>query len=69
MSNWLKGGGVMGQTSAKLTWPARTHAGARDDCYDERCKHKECNRHLWIRLAIWPTYFKCAIDLDHGHKE
>ena len=43
-------GGVMGQTSAKLTLPARTHAGAWDDCYDEPCKHKECNRHLWIRL-------------------
>ena len=26
--------------SAKLTWPARTHAGAWDDRYDEPCKHK-----------------------------
>ena len=40
----------MGQTSAKLTWPVRTHAGAWDDFYDESCKHKECNRHLWIRV-------------------
>ena len=33
----------MGQTSVGVTWPARTHAGALDDCYDdEPCKHKEC---------------------------
>ena len=54
---------MMGQTSAKLTWPVRTQAGAWDDCYDEPCKHKECNRHLWTRLYG----FKCAV--DHGHKE
>ena len=40
----------MGQTSAGLTLPVRTHAGAWDDCYDEPCQHKECNRHLWTRL-------------------
>ena len=57
----------MGQTSAKLTWPVRTHAGPWDDCYDEPCKHKECNRHLRMDQAICPAYFKCAV--DHGHKE
>ena len=29
----------MGQTSAAVTWSARTHAGAWDDCYDEPGKH------------------------------
>ena len=33
----------MGKTSAEVTWSVRTHAGAWDDCYDEPCKHKECN--------------------------
>ena len=28
MNNNLKGGGVMGHTSAGLTWPVKTHAGA-----------------------------------------
>ena len=56
MNNKLKGGGVMGQTSAGLTWPVKTHVGAWDDCYDKPCKLKECNWHLWTRL--WPTYHK-----------
>ena len=37
---------MMGQTSAGVAWPVRTHAGTRDDCYDEPFKHKKCNRHL-----------------------
>ena len=55
--------GVMCRTSAGLTWPVRTHAGAWNDCYDKPCKHKEFNRHLWTRL--WPAYYKC--DVDQGH--
>ena len=27
----------MGQTSAGVTWPVRTHIGVSDDCYDEPC--------------------------------
>ena len=50
----------MGQTSAGVTWPVWTCAGAWDDCCDESCKHKKCNRHLWARL--WPAYYKCDID-------
>ena len=57
---------MMGQTSVKLTWPVRTHAGAWDDSYDEPCKHKECDRHLWTRLYGLHTS-KC--DVDHGHRE
>ena len=45
----------MGKTSAEVTWSVMTHAGAWDDCYDEPCKYKECNWHLWIRLR--PTYY------------
>ena len=40
----------MGHTSAKLTWPVRTHAGAEDNWYDEPCKHKEFNMRLWTML-------------------
>ena len=42
----------MSQYSAGVTWPVRTHAGAWDDCYDEPCKYKECNRHLWTLHTI-----------------
>ena len=55
----------MGQTNTGVTWPVRTHAGAWDDCCDEPCMHKKCNRHLWARL--WPAYYMC--DLDHRHRE
>ena len=44
----------MGQTSAGAAWPPRIHAGAWDDCYDEPCKPKVCNRHLWP--GLWPVY-------------
>ena len=46
----------MGQTSAGAAWPPRTHAGAWDEteCYDEPCKPKVCNRHLWP--GLWPVY-------------
>ena len=30
----------MGETTAGVTWPVRTLAGAWDDCCDEPCKHK-----------------------------
>ena len=45
----------MGQT-AKLTWPARTHVGAWDDCYDEPCKHKECNSPIGLAIYIYFLY-------------
>ena len=49
----------MGQTSAGVTWPVRTHAGAWDDCCNEPCKHKKCNRHLWARLCS--ASYKCDV--------
>ena len=61
MSILLKGGGVMGKTNARVTWSVRTHAGAWDDCYDEPCKHKECNRHLWTRLINYKV--KCNVHI------
>ena len=60
-----KRGEVMGQTSAGVTWPVWTGAGAWEDCCDEPCKRKKCNRHLWARL--WPAYYKC--DADHRIRE
>ena len=35
----------MGQTSAGVAWPVRTHSGAWDDRYDEPCKGNECCKH------------------------
>ena len=34
---------------------------AWDDCYDEPCKHKEYNWHLWIRLRHGQHTIKCAV--------
>ena len=58
----------MGQTSAAVTWSARTHAGTWDDCYDEPCKHKECNRYLWTILR--PAYYQvqCTYIMDTGNE-
>ena len=55
----------MGQTSAGVTWPVWTRAGAWDDCCDELCKHKKRSKHLWARL--WLVYYKC--DVDHRLRE
>ena len=57
----------MGKTSARVTWSVRTNAGAWDDCYDEPCKHKEYNRHLWTRLR--PAYYpvQCTYIMDTGN--
>ena len=46
----------MGQTSAGMIWSVRIHADTWDDCYDEPCMHKECDRHLRTRLR--PAYYK-----------
>ena len=40
----------MGQTSAGVTWPVRTHAGAWDDCCNEPCNTRN------VTDIYWPGY-------------